>query len=201
MNNVLASRKIVWPAVAILAVLWFLPTVVHTVHTAMTAGHPAAAVQPSPQPAPETVKPSPAIPVTAEDQQQEEQAKPLMGFWVGQELILDRGICSLMFVAKEDPGKLNHYLGDITEGCYYAPMATGIPKPKNIGQVMAYAYKTSAILSGTAQNGVLHFTADKVIGEKCLPTGFTFTPFAAQLAAEWNDSCGSTHMMLNRKTD
>jgi hypothetical protein len=40
---------------------------------------------------------------------------------------------------------------------------------------------------------------DKVIGERCQPNGFTFTPFAAQLAAEFTDSCGSGHIMLSRK--
>jgi hypothetical protein len=199
MNNLISSRKIVWPTAIVLVALWFLPTILHTAHVGVSGLHPApqgAVPQPTPQPAPETVKPSPAIPTPPEDA----VLKTLPGFWTGQELLTNRGICSLMFVLKEKEDKPGQYTGNTTGSCVYAPAAVGLEKPRNAAEMMAYMAPTSAILSGTADKGVLHFTVDKVFGNNCPPATFTFTPFAAQLAAEWTDSCGGGHIMLNRKT-
>lgn len=198
MNNAVASRKIVWPAGAILIVLWFLPTVLHTIHTSFSGQHPSqgAVTQPSPQPPPEPVKPSPAIPMTAE----EELVKTLSGVWSGQELLTNRGICGLTFVLRENPDAAGHYLGNTTSNCIYSPAAVGLEKPRNAAEMMSFMAPTSAISEGTADKGILHFTVSKVFGDRCPPATFTFTPFAAQLAVEWTDSCGGGHIMLNRKT-
>lgn len=203
MNNVIASRKVVWPAVLILLGIYFLPNIARMIHGTASGmhsptGQPAAtqaAGEPTAAPAPDA-KPSPVVPMSQEDQ----QVKTLLGFWAGQEWLENRGLCSLMFVVKEDPDKPNHYLGNTTGNCFTtAPITRGLPKPRNADGTLFYPYQTSAILSGTSDKGVLHFGVDKVIGERCQPTTFTFTPFAAQLVAEWTDSCGSGHIMLNRK--
>jgi hypothetical protein len=204
MNNLLVSRKIAWPAAIILIALWFMPTILHRLHSGMSApvsqGTQGAAVQPVPEPAPEPVKPFPAELVTVEEQQREQRIKRLLGFWMGQELIEQRGICSLMLVLSELPDNPGHYLGNTTGNCLStSPALLGLPKPRKADGTLFYPYQTSAILSGTADHGVMHFAVDKVIGEHCRPSSFTFTPFAAQLAAEWTDSCGNAHIMLNRK--
>jgi hypothetical protein len=134
--------------------------------------------------------------MTADD----EIVKTLPGVWSGQELLTNRGICGLTFVLKEDTDQPGHYDGNTTGNCIYSPAAVGFEKPRNAAEMMSFMAPTSAILSGTADKGILHFTVTKVFGDRCPPTTFTFTPFAAQLAAEWTDSCGGGHIMLNRKT-
>ena len=59
----------------------------------------------------------------------------------------------------------------------------------------------SAILTGTLQDGAIHFRADKTIGTDingCAVSSFTLTPFGAnRLAAEWAaGSCQGGHMVL-----
>jgi hypothetical protein len=59
----------------------------------------------------------------------------------------------------------------------------------------------AAILTGTMQDGAIHFKTDKNIGTDingCSVSAFTLTPFGSnRLAAEWQaGSCEGGHMVL-----
>ena len=61
---------------------------------------------------------------------------------------------------------------------------------------------TSAIMSGAVVNGEIVFHIDKAIGtplDGCIWTGFTVSPFADQIAAQWQaGTCQGGQMVLNR---
>ena len=61
----------------------------------------------------------------------------------------------------------------------------------------------AAILTGTPENGSLHFRVDKTVGadvDGCAATSFTAMPFGTnKIAVQWQDgSCQGGQIVLNK---
>ena len=144
----------------------------------LPAPHPAAAVAPKP-PAP---------------------FAKLAGIWRGQAAIEGRGICGLRF--ELTPKTPDTFSGYSSFSCANtAPLMAAKNRKNQKEALLNRMDPDSAILTGTLQDGAIHFRADKNIGTDingCSVSSFTLTPFGSnRLAAEWQaGSCQGGHMVL-----
>jgi hypothetical protein len=203
MSSIIASRKIVWPAAALLVGMYFFPSILNFVHRA-TASAPQPVISHAP---PATPKPTaavvatiPAVATPSPSAAFDEAAalQSLAGTWQGESLVEKRGLCNIRFELKPaaNPGEFSGYS---TLVCAYTPLLPGLEKPKTMSGVADFMRPVSSILSGIPAAGGLQFHVEKTLGDKCPPTSFTLTPFSAQLAAEWQDAaCGGGHIIMAR---
>jgi hypothetical protein len=198
MSNIMASRKIVWPAAILLVGIYFFPSILNFVHRA-TASVPHTTPLPpieKPKPHPPDVQPVTTTASPALEEAAVMQALP--GVWVGQSLVHSRGLCTINFTIQpaKNPGEFTGYS---TLACAYTPLIPGLAKPNSMAEVGDFMRPVSSFLTGKQVNGALEFHVDKTLGDKCPPTSFTLTPFSAQLAAEWQDAaCGGGHIIMAR---
>jgi hypothetical protein len=207
MNAIIKNPKFMWLVGAVLVGFYFYPTLSpvvfqtrqHQFDSKPSAGqqastHTEAASVPRPPSAP--ASPSaipPAAPGSAE------ALGALAGNWHGMATLQDQGICGLKLELRVDTEKQGQFLGNTTYSCLPLGSKPGQPKLTPM-LTMLNAGQTSAILRGSVVSGSIEFHVDKVIGERCVPSAFTFTPFgASQLGAEWKDPiCGNGQMILQK---
>jgi hypothetical protein len=124
----------------------------------------------------------------------------LAGIWRGQAALEGRGICGLRF--ELIPKTPDTFSGFSSFTCAtIAPLMSAKTRANRKSALLNRMDPDSAILTGTLQDGAIHFHADKTIGTDingCAVTSFTLTPFGAnRLAAEWQaGQCQGGHMVL-----
>jgi len=200
MSNIMASRKIVWPAAILLVGIYFFPSILNLVHRATaSAPHTTTTTHDDKlKPHPPDTPPVPVITTASPALEEAAIIQALPGVWVGQSLVHSRGLCTINFTIEpaKNPGEFTGYS---TLGCAYTPLIPGLAKPSSMADVGDFMRPVSSFLTGKQVNGALEFHVDKTLGDKCPPTLFTLTPFSAQLAAEWQDaSCGGGHIIMAR---
>lgn len=198
MSNIMASRKIVWPAGILLVGIYFFPSILNFVHRA-TAAAPHTTTPPPPIQNPKS--PPDVQPVTTTASRALDEAaiiQALPGPWVGQSLVQSRGLCTIQFTL-DPPTKPGEFTAYSTLACAYTPLIPGLAKPNSVAEVGDFMRPVSSFLTGKQVDRALEFHVDKTLGDKCPPTSFTLTPFSTQLAAEWQDaSCGGGHIIMAR---
>jgi len=124
----------------------------------------------------------------------------LAGIWRGRAAIEGRGICGLRFeLTPKTPDTFSGYSSFACDNT--APLMSAKNRKNQKAALLNRMDPDSAILTGTLQDGAIHFRADKNIGADingCSVTAFTLTPFGSnRLAAEWQaGSCQGGHMEL-----
>jgi len=124
----------------------------------------------------------------------------LAGIWRGRAAIEGRGLCGLRFeLTPKTPGTFTGYSSFTCASI--APLMSAKNRVNRKAAILNQVDPDSAILTGTMQDGAIHFHADKNIGTDingCAVTSFTLTPFGSnRLAAEWEaGSCQGGHMVL-----
>lgn len=154
-----------------------------------------AATAPTPAP-PTGVAPNANIPGTTMP-----RAK-IAGVWHGRSLLEGRGLCDLRFEIRETaPDKYSGYSGI---ACFSVSPMMAAKDLRNAKSAMLNRLDPdAAILSGALENGVLHFTSTKNIGQDingCAVSSLTLTPFGNdRMAAEWQaGDCPGGHMILGK---
>lgn len=202
MNSETNSRKWMWGAIVIVAVLYFTPQVMESFRQAAfyrqqalnaqlqnSRALPTGAVSPSMPvvpglPVPPAARPAPSL---------------LVGTWQGQQMQAGHKVCTLLLEMREGaPGVLGGY-AKLT--CYpvAVPGQVGYPN-QNIAR---YLSPSAAVLSGHVENGVVAFHIDKTIGatpEGCVLSAFTVSSFGNdQVAAQWEvGACGKGQLIAQR---
>jgi type IV secretory pathway VirB10-like protein len=124
----------------------------------------------------------------------------LAGIWRGQAAIEGRGICGLRF--ELTPKTPDTFSGFSSFTCAnIAPLMAAKNRRNQKEALLNRMDPDSAILTGTMQDGAIHFHADKNISTDingCAVSSFTLTPFGSnRLAAEWQaGECQGGHMVL-----
>ena len=124
----------------------------------------------------------------------------LAGIWRGQAAIEGRGLCGLRF--ELTPKTPDTFTGYSSFSCAnIAPLMAAKNRANQKTAILNRMDPDSAILTGTLEDGAIHFHADKNLGADingCSVTAFTLTPFGSnRLAAEWQaGSCEGGHMVL-----
>ncbi len=187
------KQRMFWIAGLALAALYFGPRFIPK--------QPLPAPQPvkpperiqRPLPASPTLSLSPSLDATS-------------GVWQGFGNVPNLGLCNLRLELRRNALEPEHVSGFPVLFCVPAATGPGL----RIGQNPVFPQMTpaSAVLGGTAKDGAIAFTVDKVIGrtiDGCAFTSFTVTPFGAdQISAEWQEGdCAAgqrTGQILLRRT-
>jgi len=125
----------------------------------------------------------------------------LNGIWQGRLALQDRGICLLKLELREkEPGDFAGY-SSLTCASV-TPLMSAKDRGNTRTALVNQMDPDSAILSGTLQDGAIHFHVDKTIGTDingCVVTSFTATQFDSGLATEWESgSCQGGHVILSK---
>jgi len=207
------QKKLIWIAGIAVAVIYFAPSFINSYRREafireqnaarvanMQAVKPPAAKTGSPLPASGAAPASAAVLTTA-DSPATPNASPqidsVVGTWVGVGLLPKYGNCNLRLELRRtiEPGKFSGYP-------VLACMPLALATSRN--GMLAQFSPASAVLSGSAENGVVGFSVDKMISKgqgACAFTSFTVTPFGTdQIAVEWTEeeSCPGGQMLLRR---
>jgi hypothetical protein len=205
-------------AAAILATIYFAPSLINSVRLAVIHRQVADAGTKPGKPSPSIAASGPNASATPVGSQAADPAMPaaptsqaqspvandpslskFVGTWQGTIPIPNRGTCNLKIEIKDSADKDHPLDGYSTLSCM-ASMLDLMAKKQDqtpAGVVAAMTNQinasTSAILAGTLQNGAVQFIASKNIGVNglnggCPMASITITPFAEQLAAEWKES-------------
>jgi hypothetical protein len=158
---------------------------------------PAPFAPPARPEAPKSGSPAPPLPKAGSDFF---SASP--GIWLGHAALSGKGVCDLRFELRkaEEP---DHFLGYSALTCRSNGPLTSKDRSSAAAVALNRLSPEAAILSGSLDNGALHFHTDKVVGTDsggCAPASFTLTPFCPVLiAAEWDEgTCGVNHMILRK---
>jgi hypothetical protein len=116
------------------------------------------------------------------------------GVWQGFGNVPSLGLCNLRLELRKDALNPERISGFPVLFC--VPAASGPALALGRNPVLPPMTPEAAVLSGTASNGAIQFTVDKIIGRSingCAFTSFSVTPFGAdQLSAEWQEgACGT----------
>ncbi len=151
---------------------------------------PAAPAVPAKPPTPPRA-PTPAVTPTVDT---------LSGIWRGRTALPGRGICTLtMELHEATPGR---FTGFSTLACgNFGPLMS--KEDRNPGAATLNRMSPAAVIvSGVLENGALRLTVDKTVSTNsngCAATSFNLTPFAKQLAAEWQEgTCQGGRILLGR---
>ena len=176
------KQRMFWFAGLALAALYFGPRFIHKA--------PLPAPPPPPAKSPERVQ----RPVPATTLGLSAPLDATSGVWQGFGNVPSLGLCNLKLELRRNALEPEHVSGFPVLFC--VPAATGPGLRLGQNPVFAQMTPASAVLSGTAKDGAITFTVDKVIGrtiDGCAFTSFTVTPFGAdQISAEWQEGdCGT----------
>ena len=204
------QRKSLWIAAAIVAVIYFAPTVLRQALPA----RPVAALKPSPlrpstvpYPAPGRASPTPEVsaPVAsaAAVTPADAQFSNLLGIWAGSSIRPNGTICKLRLELRMSQDKPGAYAAYSTMACGPAlpVVATTQAQRSLVAGMLNEMRPVSAVASGSVVKGALEFQVDRNIGaspDGCKPTAFTVSPFgASQIAAQWEEgSCQGGQMIM-----
>ena len=197
MNMTEGQRRFFLWCGGILAAWWVFGLVSGWIHHAAIRQQ-ARHVDTSPLPMP-YIPPSPA-PSAPRPPANLSASGDLSGVWIGKAAVEGRGICGLRLeLQQKEP---DSYTGYSSFGCANAaPLMSEQNRANPKAALLNRMDPDTAILTGTMQDGAIHFHVDKTIGTDingCALTAFSLTPFGAtQLVAEWQSGeCGGGHMML-----
>jgi len=196
------QRKLIWAGAALIGICYFAPSVITKIHQASAPEEPVVAkpspvrvaLPPAPRPNPEALK---AAATAAEFNR-------LAGDWSGAALLPSRGLCKLGMQIRTIPDKPATYKGYSTTSCNIslALMGKRASKENMARDTINAMTPTSTIMTGEIVNGQIAFRIDSNIGvppDGCAVTAFTVSPFADQIAAQWQaGTCQGGQMVLNR---
>jgi hypothetical protein len=171
------KQRMFWIAGLALAALYFGPRFIHKA--------PLPVPPPPPAKSPERVQ----RPVPAATLGLSAPLDATSGVWQGFGNVPSLGLCNLRLELRRNALEPEHVSGFPVLFC--APAATGPGLRLGQNPVLPQMTPASAVLGGTAKDGAIAFTVDKVIGrtiDGCAFTSFTVTPFGAdQISAEWQE--------------
>jgi hypothetical protein len=207
------QKKFIWIAGIAVAAVYFAPSFINSYRreafireqnaarlATAQAIKPPAAKTASPLPASGATPASAAagtLPDSPAAPNASSQFDNVVGTWVGVGLLPAHGNCNLRLELRRtlEPGKFS---GFPVLACM--PMALATSRDGMLAQFSP----ASAVLSGSASNGAIGFSVDKMISKgqgKCAFTSFAVTPFGTdQIAVEWTEeeSCPGGQMLLRR---
>jgi hypothetical protein len=196
-------------AAAVIAGLYFFPTIMNTARHAMITGNPATIEKPSPaKPIPLANVPNALDlpnPVTNTGTPADPKYSALLGKYMGGAILKTRE-CKGNLELGANPTKPDEFTGYITLVCY-APFSHKEVSPLT-NPVLAIGTEStpaSAILSGKAVNGVIQLHADKTVetlADGCPITGISISPFGdKQIAVDWQEGkCEGGQLIFQRTT-
>jgi len=196
------QRKLIWAGGALIAVCYFGPSIITKVHQA-SAPPEVVIAKPSPvrvAPPP----PPPPDPAAVKAAAIAAQFNKLAGDWSGAGVLPTHGLCKLSLQIRTIPDKPASYTGYSTTTCnpYIALTGKAATKTNMAQAAITSMAPTSVIMTGEVENGQIVFHVDRNIGtppDGCAVTGFTVSPFAEQVAAQWQaGTCQGGQMVLNR---
>lgn len=141
-----------------------------------------------------------ATPASAPNPAVAPAVETLSGIWRGRTALPGRGICTLTIELHE--GTPGHFTGFSTLGCgNFGPLMS--KEDRNPAAATLNRMSPAAeIVSGAMENGTIHLTVDKTVSTNsngCAATSFNLTPFAKQIAAEWQEgTCQGGRILLGR---
>jgi hypothetical protein len=196
------QKKIAVIVVAVLLAIHFAPGFINNLRHAF-AGPPPAVVQ---KPSPAQVAPPPPPPPSPEMV----AAGKYSGIWIGNSLMPDSQMrCNIRLeirLSDDLPKKLKGYE---QESCApLQPFAGGKLRKGSIADILRDSAPTSAVMTGTVQEGGITFTVDQTIGtpgDGCALVGMTLTDFGlGQAQVQWQSHSSPTtpcpdNRMLLRK--
>ena len=197
------QRKALWIGIGVVATYYIGSSVINSARQAAyyqqqairQAQQRAYAKAHPPAPPPVAVKP-PVVPLPVKPV----PVVTLAGIWRGRAAMPGRGICMLTIELREDaPG---HFTGFSTLGCgNFGPLMS--KQDRNPAAATLNRMSPAAVIvSGAMENGAIHLTVEKMLSTNsngCAATSFILTPFAAQLAAEWQEgACQGGRILLGR---
>jgi hypothetical protein len=199
------QRKLIWVGAALIGAYYLIPPIINTVRGA-SPPPPAVEAKPSPVRAivPPPPPPSPADPAVLKAAATTAAFDKLAGNWFNAAVLPYHGLCRIGLQIKTVPDKPGTYTGYSTTTCNPYIALTGKPATRaNIGQANIESMApTSIIMTGDIENGAIVFRIDRNIGippDGCAITGFNVSPFAEQIAAQWQaGTCRGGQMILNR---
>ena len=196
------SRKWMWVAIIIVAVLYFTPQVMQSFREAAFYRQQAlnAQVQNS-RPLPTgAVSPAPAIvPGNPVPPAARPAPSHLVGTFQGQQMQPGRKLCNLTLEMREGAPEVLGGYAKLT--CY--PLAIPGQSGYASQNVARYLSPSAAVLSGHIENGAVAFHIDKTIGatpEGCVLSAFNVSSFGNdQVAAQWEiGACGKGQIIAQR---
>jgi hypothetical protein len=128
----------------------------------------------------------------------------LEGMWMGQRLLNASGMCTMRLEMRPVPDTPGNYKGYARLNCLppagLVSLRGGRVLPK---QQRDNLNPVAMVLTGTPEDGALHFTLDKTVvapNDDCETSEFVVTPFGTnQVALEWHEGkCRGTQLMLNK---
>jgi len=203
MNKESKNRKLWWALGAVLVFIYFWPSAMRSLHEAAAYRQQAQGMDPrspnlrmparQPAEAPAFPPPAAATPIPA----------GLTGLWVGQQAQNTHELCWLnLEMRNRQPGEMAGYVKLL---CYPLPISSDGKAKGNPGIALLKALTPlSAILTGTAKDGVITFRVDKTVGtaaDGCALTSFTVTPFGSdEIAVDWQKgACAGGQMTLRKE--
>lgn len=191
-------------AAAVIAGLYFLPTILNTARHAMTH-NPAYIEKPSPaKPIPLANVPT-AIPnaLPTADTPADPKYSALLGKYMGGAILKTRE-CKGNLELGANPAKPDEFTGYITIVCY--PPLTYKESSPLVNPVIAIGNQftpASAILSGKVLGGAIQLHSDKTIQtlpDGCPITGISVSPFGDnQIAVDWQEgTCQGGQLIFHK---
>jgi hypothetical protein len=196
------QRKLIWAGAAFIAVCYFAPSIITRARQAAAPQEPVMA-KPSPvHVAPQLPPQPPPDPAAIKAAATAAEFNKLTGDWSGG-ATLAQGICRLSLQLRPITDKPGQYSAYSTMQCNPALvlLRERVPKEQRDILIARSMTPTSAILSGTPAGGKLAFQIEEAIGtpwDGCVWKALNISPFADQIAAQWQDSCRGGQMVLNR---
>jgi hypothetical protein len=196
------QKKLLWIAAGIFLVIHFAPNILFSVRQAIASRQYSAYAEHAKPPAAHLAMPKAPQPLPSPDA----GVSRLMGSWLGEGLLADRGFCRLALELKRGDGLPGSYKGYSTISCGPSlPFSGKKMTAENRAQsLINQMTPTSTILSGSVVNGSIEFDVDQDLGGNpdapCPVTHFTVTPFGDNnIAVVWKaGTCAGGTMVLKR---
>ena len=128
----------------------------------------------------------------------------LEGTWFGQRLLNASGMCTLRLELRPVPDTPGNYKGYSRLNCMPPAGVTSLRGGRVLPkQQRENLNPVAMVLTGTPEDGALHFTLDKTVvapNDDCETTEFVVTPFGTnQVALEWHEGkCRGTQLILGK---
>ena len=131
------------------------------------------------------------------------QQVPLSGFWKGQALVVNQGLCTLNLEMRDTDAPAN-YIGYSTLSCATPPSLWGLKGGQQLPPAMReQMLPTAIVMTGTPVNGAIRFQVNRTVvspASGCETTSYTVTPFGTnRVAVQWLDGlCLGGQILMTR---
>ena len=128
----------------------------------------------------------------------------LEGMWMGQRLLNASGLCTMRLELRPIADAKDNYKGYARLNCMPPPGLVSLRGGRVLPrQLRENLNPVAMVLTGTPQDGALHFTLDKTVvapNDDCETSEFVITPFGTnQVALEWHEGkCRGTQLILGK---